>query len=47
MISLGQRPGDSCNAKPRALKARFIPAAIEINGDRRVELRFQRWSIIR
>jgi hypothetical protein len=26
--SLGQRPRDSCNAKPSALKARFIPAAI-------------------
>ena len=26
--SLGQRPRDSCNAKPPALKARFIPAPI-------------------
>ena len=26
--SLGQRPRDSCNAKPLALKARFIPVPI-------------------
>src|SRR5450631_3604227 len=47
--SLGQRPKDSCNAKPPALKARFIPAPIcaGLTANRCVESRFQRWSIIR
>src|SRR5476651_92313 len=47
--SLGQRPRDSCNAKPPALRARFIPASIcvGLTANRRVESRFQRWSIIR
>jgi hypothetical protein len=47
--SLGQRPRDTCNAKPSALKARFIPAPICVGStvNRRVESRFQRWSIVR
>jgi hypothetical protein len=47
--SLGQRPRNLCNAKPLALKARFIPAPIcvGLTANRCVESRFQRWSIIR
>ena len=47
--SLGQRPRDSCNGKPPALKARFISGAIWVGltANRCVESRFQRWSTIR
>lgn len=47
--SLGQRPRDSYNAKPRALKARFIPVPFGagLTASRRLESRFQRWSVIR
>jgi len=46
--SLGQRPRYSCNPKPPALKARFIPALIFIGltANQFVESRFQRWLII-
>jgi hypothetical protein len=47
--SLGQRPRDSSNAKPPALKARFIPVAtyVGLKVNPCVESRFQRWFIIR
>ena len=47
--SLGQRPRYSCNTKPPALKARFIPAPIcvGLRANRCVESRFQRLFIIR
>jgi hypothetical protein len=46
--SLGQRPRDSCDIKPSALKARFIPALIfmGLTANQFVESRFQRWLII-
>jgi hypothetical protein len=46
--SLGQRPRDSCNAKPPALEARFIPKRIcvGLKENQCVESRLQRWSII-
>src|ERR1700680_209192 len=44
-----RRGEDSCNAKPPALKARFIPALIcvGLTANRCVESRFQRLFIIR
>src|SRR5947207_10350965 len=47
--SLGRRPRKSCNAKPPALKARFIPPRIWVGltANRCVEARFQRLFTIR
>ena len=47
--SLGQRPRDSFNAKPPALKARFIraPIRMQLTAHRCIESRFQRLFIVR
>jgi hypothetical protein len=49
VFETARRGEDLCNAKPPALKARFIPALIcvGLTAYSRVESRFQRWSLIR